>query len=178
MEINFGAIEALVGRGKSVISSDDSSTIDWALDAIRDGKTTTLYVSKPVLQSILKRYWTPKRIEFAGLKPITAEQSAKIKADFNIEIDGHANSVECPRCGHRYSTYEFIQQGIHEHGEEAVKSAFAFKGGILQINPNQVPVCQNCRLTIFGGTYHYSYTDRNGRPEYACGITVIVVIFD
>jgi hypothetical protein len=178
MEADFGAIETLIGQGKTIVSSDDASTVAWALNAIREGRTVTLYVKKPVLQAILKQYWTPKRIEFAGLRPISAEQSAKVKSDFNIEIDGHANTVECPRCGHRYSTYEFIQQGIQEHGEEVVRSAFNFKGGIFQINPNQVQVCPSCRLIIFGGTYHYLYYGRDGRPEYACGATIVIVIFD
>jgi hypothetical protein len=176
--IDFGSIETLVRQGKSVVSSDDASTIEWALNAIREGRIATLYVSKPVLQAILKRYWTPKRIEFAKLKPISAEQAARVKSDFNIEIDGYANTLECPRCGHPYSTYEFIQQGIQEHGEELVRSAFSFKGGIFQINPNQVPLCPSCRLIILGGTYHYLYNGPDGRPEYACGVTVVIVIFD
>lgn len=178
METHFSAIEGLVSQGKSVVSSDDATTIEWALNAIRDGKTATLYVSQSVLQAILARYWTPKRVEVAGLRPISAEEVAKIKADFNIEMDGYANSLKCARCGHHYSTYEFIQQGIKQHGEEAVRSTFAFKGGVFQINPNQVPVCQYCGLIIIGvGTYHYLYRDRQtGRPEYACGATVIIVV--
>jgi len=178
VEVNFSEIETLVGQGKSVVSSDDSSTIEWALNAVREGRTATLYVSKPVLQAILKRYWTPRRIECAGLKPISAEHAAKMKSDFNIEIDGYANSIECPRCGHLYSTYEFIQQGIREHGEKVVRAAFSFKGGIFQINPNQVPICPVCRLRIFGGTYNYLYTDPDGRPEYACGVTIVIIVFD
>jgi hypothetical protein len=89
----------LVGQGKAVVSSEDSLTVEWALKAIREGKTATLYVKKPVLQAILKQYWTPKRLEFAGMKPISAEQSAKVKADLNVDINGYANSVVCPRCG-------------------------------------------------------------------------------
>ena len=178
MEANFSAIEGVVAQGKSVVSSDDASTIEWALNAIREGRTATLYVSKPVLQEILNRYWTPKRVEFAGLKPISFEQVAKIKSDFNIEMNGYANSLECPRCKHLYSTYEFIQQGIRQHGEEAVRSTFSFKGGVFQINPHQVPVCQNCRQIIIGvGVYNYLYTDPQGRPAYACGAVVVIVIF-
>jgi hypothetical protein len=178
IEVNYSAIEGLVHQGKSVVSSDDASTIEWALNAIREGRTATLYVSKSVLQAILQRYWTPKRVEFAGLRPISAEQVAKIKSDFNIVIDGFANSLKCPRCGDLYSTYEFIQQGIQQHGEEVVRSTFSFKGGgVFQINPKQVPVCQNCGLIIIGvGEYHYLYTDPQGRPQYACGAIVVIVI--
>jgi hypothetical protein len=178
MEVNFSAIEGLVDQGKSVVSSDDASTVAWALSAIREGRTATLYVSKPVLQKILKQYWTPKRVEFSGLRPISAEETAKIKSDFGIELDGYANSLECPRCQHHYSTYEFIQQGIQEHGEEVVRSTFSFKGGVFQINPNQVPICRNCGLIIIVGQYDYLYRDRDGRPAYACGATVVIVIFD
>ena len=177
MEVNFSAIESLLDQGKSVVSSDDASTIEWALNATREGRTATLYVSKPVLQAILQRYWTPKRVEFAGLRPISDEEIAKIKSDFKIDVGGYANSLECPRCKHSYSTYEFIQQGMKEHGEEAVRSTFSFKGGVFQINPRQAPVCQHCGLIIIGvGLYSYLYNGPDGRPEYACGTVVVIVI--
>lgn len=177
MNASFSALEGVVGQGKTVVSLDDASAVEWALDAVREGRTATLYVSKAVLQQILARYWTPKRVEFAGLEPISAEQAAKIRADFGLEIDGYANSLDCPRCKHPYSTYEFIQQGIREHGEEFVRSTFSFKGGVFQINPKQVPVCQTCGLIIIGvGLYNYMYTDPQGRPEYACGALVVIVI--
>lgn len=180
MELDFRAIEGVVQQGKSVVSLDDASTVDWALNATREGITATLYVSNRVLQTILKRYWTPKRVAFAGLKPISAEEIAKIESDFNLEIDGYANSLECPRCGHLYSTHDFIQQGIKEHGEEVVRSTFSYKGGVFQINPNQVPVCQNCGMIIIGvGVYNYLYRDRQtGVPEYACGAVVVIVVIE
>ena len=153
--------------------------LEWALNAIREGRTATLYVSKPVLQAILQRYWTPKRVEFAGLRPISDEEVARVKSDFKIDVGGYANSLECPRCKHPYSTYDFIQQGIKEHGEEAVRSTFSFKGGVFQINPRQAPVCQRCGLIIIGvGVYSYLYNGPDGRPEYACGAVIVIVIFD
>jgi hypothetical protein len=177
VEVDFRIIEGILAQGKSVISSDDDSTVEWALKAIEDGRTATLYVSKPVLQTILHRYWTPKRVEFAGLKPIPDSEVSRIKSDFGLELDGYANTLTCPRCAHDYSTYEFIQQGIREHGEEAVRSTFSFKGGVFQINPTQVPLCQHCGLIIIGvGQYNYMYRDPQGRPEYACGMTIVIVI--
>ena len=136
----------------------------------------TLYLRPTVLEAVLRRYWTPDLAKAFGLQPITAEQAEKIKSDFGIDIDGNANSLTCPRCLHPYSTYEFIQQGISEHGEEVVRTVFALKGvAVLQINPSQTPICQNCRLDIslyvgdrYRACYHYEYKDRNGRPEYAC----------
>ena len=175
MKPNFEAIEGLVHQGKSVVSSDNASAVEWALNATREGRTATMYVSKPVLQAILKQYWTPERMEFAGLRPVSDEQVAKVKSDFGLEISGYANSIECPHCGANYSTYEFVQQGMHEHGEDVVRSTFSFKGGVFQINPNQVPICQTCRRIIIGVLYNYMYTDPQGRPEYACGIAIVII---
>lgn len=161
---DFGAIEALVHQGKTVVSSEDSAMVEWAIKAIGERRTTTLYCKPTVFEAIRRWYWTPQRAKAAGFKPISAEQAAKIKSDFNIKLDGYANSLECPRCGHVYSTYEFIAQGIEEHGEEHVRAAFSLKRTvILQINPVQRAVCRNCRLDILvaggggEGTYDYEY---------------------
>jgi hypothetical protein len=176
---NFGTIETLVHQGKAVVSSEDSAIIAWAIKAIKEGKTATLYCKPTVFEAIRRWYWTPKRAEFVGFKPISAEQAARVKADFQIEVDGYANSLNCPRCGHAYSTYEFIQQGIAEHGKELVTAAFSLKRvAIVQINPVQDTICQNCRLHIvFGGGGGYGSYDYEYRciedNAYACCRTVV-----
>ena len=172
--LSFGAIETLVHQGKTVVSSEDSAMIEWAIKAIAEGRTATLYCKPTVFEAIRRSYWTPERAEIVGFKPISAEQAARVKSDFNIEVDGYANSLDCPRCGHVYSTYEFIQQGIEEHGEEHVRAAFSLKrAAILQINPVQDTICRNCRLHILltgAGTYgSYDYEYRcNLDNAYAC----------
>jgi hypothetical protein len=108
---NFSTIETIVHQGKAVVSSEDSAIIEWAFKTIAEGRTATLYLKPTVYEAIRRRYWTPQRVEIARLKPISAELAARVKSDFNIEVDGSANSLDCPRCGHVYSTYEFIQQG-------------------------------------------------------------------
>jgi hypothetical protein len=149
---NFSAIETIVHQGKAVVSSEDSAIIEWAFKTISEGRTATLYLKPTVYEAIRRRYWTPERVEIARLKPISAELAAKVKSDFNIEIDGFANSLDCPRCGHVYSTYEFFQQGFETHGEEVVRAAFSLKrAAILQINPVQNIICPNCRLRILVG---------------------------
>jgi hypothetical protein len=174
---NFSAIETIVHQGKAVVSSEDSAIIEWAIKTTAEGRTATLYLKPTVYEAIRRRYWTPERVEIARLKPISAEQAARVKSDFNIEIDGNANSLDCPRCGHVYSTYEFIQQGFEEHGEEVVRAAFSLKRtAILQINPVQNIICRNCRLhMIVGGAgfypgydyeYYHSYPGEAG--SYAC----------
>ncbi len=177
--IDFGAIQTLVHQGKAVVSLEDSALIEWAIKMITEGRTATLYLKPTVFQMIRRWYWTPERIKLVGLKPISAEKAAKVKSDFNIEIDGYANSLDCPRCGHPYSTYEFIQQGLEEHGEEFVRAAFSFKrAAILAINPVQDTICRNCRLHILstvvvedgariGNGYYYDYSCSQGNA-YAC----------
>lgn len=175
--IDFSAIETLVHQGKTVVSSEDSAIVRSALKTIAEGRTATFYLKPSVFGAIIRRYWTPELAKAVGLQPISGVQAAKIKSDLNIEVDGYANSLTCPRCEHVYSTYEFIQQGFKEHGEEAVRTAFSLKRvGILQINPLQHPMCPECRLDIslavgerYSPTYHYAYNDpKTGRPEYAC----------
>ncbi|MGW5360114.1 hypothetical protein [Actinopolymorpha pittospori] len=178
---NFGAIEMLVHQGKTVVSSEDSAMIKWAMETITEGRTATLYLKPTVYQAIRRWYWTPERVKITGLKPISAEQAAKVRSDFNIEVDGYANSLECPRCGHGYSTYEFIQQGIEEHGEELVRDTFSLRrAAILQINPVQNTICRNCRLHIISGGpggvriyYDYEYWCVQGNA-YACCRSYVV----
>ena len=175
----FSAIETIVNQGKAVVSSEDSAIIDWAFKTIAEGRTATLYLKPIVYEAIRRRYWTPERVEIAGFKPFSTELVARIKSDFNLDIDGYANSLDCPRCGHAYSTYEFIQQGFEEHGEEVVRAAFSIKGvAILQINPVQNIICRNCRShilvagepeTTFGGPgYDYEYICINQPGYYSC----------
>ena len=176
---NFSVIKSLVHQGKAVVSAENSTTVKWAIKAITEGKTATLYCKPIVFEAIRRWYWTPERVEFARFKPISPETSARVKSEFKIDVDGYANSLNCPRCGHVYSTYEFIQQGIEEHGEEHVRAAFSLKrAAIVQINPVQDTVCRNCRLHLLmgdGGVYgSYDYEYRCVENNaYACCKTVI-----
>lgn len=171
----FGTVETVVHQGKSVVSLEDSAIVEWAIKAIEERRTATLYLKPTVFQAIRKWYWTPERVESVGLKPISTDHIAKIKSDFDIEVDGNANSLTCPRCGQGYSTYEFIQQGIEEHGQEVVKDVFSLKRvAILQIHPVQNIVCRSCRLHVLigvgdgkSGGYYYDYWCSQGNA-YAC----------
>lgn len=179
--INFDTIQTLVHQGKTVVSSEDSAIIEWAIKTITEGRTATLYCKPTVFEAIRRWYWTPERVKLVGFKPISPEQAARVKSDFNIEVDGYANSLDCPRCGHVYSTYEFIQQGIEEHGEELVRAAFSLKrAAIIQINPVQDTICRNCRLHILlGGNGIYGSYDYEYRcplnNAYACCRAVVIV---
>jgi hypothetical protein len=180
--IDFGVIQTLVHQGKTVVSSEDSALVEWAIKALTGGRTSTLYLKPTVFEAIRRWYWTPERVKLVGLKPISAEQAEKVQSDFNIEVDGYANSLDCPRCGHPYSTYEFIQQGIEEHGEEFVRTAFQLRqAAILELNPVQNTICRNCRLHILGAglirdpviCYHYDYWCPQGNAYACCSSSII-----
>ena len=115
----------------------------------------------------MRRHWTPDRIKKRGITPISEEERARIKSAFSIDVDGYFNSVKCPRCGHEYGVYEFIQQGVEEHGIEAVKAVFsAIDVSIVRVNPKQVAVCVNCKLPIvFGSEGGFYYSCNQG---YGC----------
>jgi hypothetical protein len=89
----FKAIETIVQQGKAIVSSEDSAIIDWAFKTITEGRTATLYLKPIVYEALRRRYWTPERVGIARFKPISAEIAARVKSDFNIEIDGNANSL-------------------------------------------------------------------------------------
>lgn len=182
--VNFGAIQALVHQGKAVVTAEDSAIVDWAFDEIQRRRTTTLYLKPKVFQAIRRRYWTPERVGAVGLEPLSAELISRIKCDFGIEIDGNANRVDCPRCGQCYGTYEFIQQGIEEHGEDIVRETFSLKrAAILQINPVQNITCRNCRLSMLSARrgrdviihYHYDYWCREGNAYACCNDFVLTI---
>jgi uncharacterized C2H2 Zn-finger protein len=175
--IDLGAIVTLIKQGKTVISAEDSAIVELAMRTIEERKTATLYLNPTLFNAVMNRYWTPDRIESVGLRPIPTEQVDRIKSDFSIEIDGYANSLKCPRCDTVYSTHEFIEQGIKEHGEEAVKAVFSLKRlGIVRINPIQTAICQQCRLylhvVLSGESGGYSYLYRC-RRQWICLLPMI-----
>ena len=177
--LNLDEIESLVHHGKTVVSSEESTIIETVFRALEEGKTATFYLKPSIFSAIQKRYWTPDRVDAVGLRPITDEEAARVKADFGIVVDGFANTINCPRCGHGYGTYEFIEQGIREHGEELVKRVFATKWiAIVQVNPAQEPICPQCALHLSvsigrgpgigrAGGYFYNYACKEGNA-YAC----------
>lgn len=182
---NLEMIEALVQQGKTVVSSENSAIVRSAIRSIKEGRTETLYLKPNVFEAIRRWYWTPERQKLVGFKPISPEVSERVKADFKIDVDGYANSLECPRCGHPYSTYEFIQQGIEEHGEDLVRATFSLKrAAILQINPVQDIICRKCRLHILFapgdvyGSYDYEYRCVEDNAYACCKILVLALAPD
>jgi hypothetical protein len=174
---DLGGVDALVQQGKAVISGDNTSIIDLALLALKEGITATFYLKDAQFTEVLRRwYGTAQRVKSSDLHPISAEEGARIKADFNIEItDGFSSRVTCPRCESVYSTYQFIQQGMKEHGEEAIRATFSLKNAsILQSHPRQRIICQTCSMELTIIVIIYSYLYRDWNHSYGCGGEVVV----
>jgi hypothetical protein len=170
--VDFGAIETLLKQGKTVISAEDSAIIELALKTIEEGKTATFYLKDVLFTEIIKRRSQTSPV--VDLEPLSLEEAARIKADFKIELDGCSSRETCPRCQSVYGTYEFIQQGIKEHGEEALRAVFSLKGvSVLQIHPRQNIICQNCGFVFaFMYLHHkigpHSYLYRDWNHSYGC----------
>jgi hypothetical protein len=169
-------VDALVQQGRTVISGEDSAIIELALKALEEGITATFYLKDSLFTEIMRRrYLTADRTKVGDLHLISAEEAARIKEDFNIEItDGFSSRVTCPRCESVYSTYQFIQQGISEHGEDAVKATFSLKdASVLQSHPRQRIICQSCKLDLTIIVIIYSYLYRDWNHSYGCGGTIV-----
>jgi hypothetical protein len=174
---DFGAIETLVKQGKTVISAEDSAIVELAMNAIEEGKTATFYLKDVLFQEIIqRRYNTSESATAVDVEPLSSEEAARIKADFKIELDGCSSREICPRCASVYGTYEFIQQGIKEHGEQAVRAAFSLEvASVLQVHPRQNITCQTCGLTLAWARRPkpikmgpHSYLYRSGNHSYGC----------
>ena len=161
---DISTILDLVKQGKTVVSSGEDSTIVAAImnAAINEKRTATFYVTPEQKAAVMKVYWTPERVQATGIKAISDEEVKRIKEDLSLDVSGYSNRIKCPRCGHSYGMYEFLEQGIEEHGREVVETVLSLKDvSIIRVNPINIPVCRNCRQTIIvdadgltGGHYY------------------------
>ena len=155
-------IEAIVGDGKAVISGDDYNILAVVKATIRSGKSASFYLSRDQANALRAWYWTPERVEASGLKVVSSEEKARIESELGIENIGsfRFTSVQCS-CGHIYGAFEFLQQGIQEHGIDTVRAVFALKNStVFRVNPSLALICPNCKhvldpsdLTYEGDTY-------------------------
>ncbi|MEU1216251.1 hypothetical protein ABZ424_28380 [Streptomyces sp. NPDC005790] len=158
-------IETVAGSGKAVMSADDCTIVAIVQEAISSGRSASFYLSSEQYMTVRAWYWTPERIRKTGTRMVSSEEKAKIKSELGIEDIGpfHCNRITC-ECGEVYGAFEFLEQGIREHGKDAVRAVFALKdAAILRTNPRVVAVCPNCeqllgaRLTYDNCTYGCSF---------------------
>ncbi|MFE6835633.1 hypothetical protein ACFVFI_12485 [Streptomyces sp. NPDC057705] len=154
-------VERVAGSGKVVMAADDYNVVSIVRDAIISGKSATFYASLPQAKAVKAWYWTPDRVEQTGIKKVSSEEKAKIASELGVEDIGsfRCNRIQC-ECGQVYGAFEFLQQGVKEHGRDTVLSVFALKdAAVMRVNPPDLLVCPNCdellpeRMWYDNGTY-------------------------
>ncbi|MCI0767542.1 hypothetical protein [Bacillus sp. TL12] len=149
-------LESVVRGGKAVIAAADSIVIAAVQDAVRKGRTATFYLTRDQFTAVRQWYWTPKRFREYGLEPVSDEEKARIQSELGIKEDDifYSNRIKC-QCGHVYGAFEFMQQGINEHGREAVESVFNLKDTyVMRVNSHQEAICPNCKNFLRESHYY------------------------
>lgn len=174
MEQRLSAIDSIVDSGTCVISADYETTMSAIKEAVESGKSATFYVSPAMAEAINAWYWTPERKKAFKVEEVSPEEQTKIADAFGLkDAILFSNRSPCEKCGHVYGAFEFIQQGMREHGRAVVEAVLAMRNvALIRVNPSEVAICPNCteRITeggtlvddrIIGGTevpHHYGGT--------------------
>ncbi|MEE1754277.1 hypothetical protein [Streptomyces sp. SP18CS02] len=160
---SLDSVEAVVGSGRAVISADDGTVVAAVRDALRHGRSATFYLTPGQAATVKSWYWTPQRVEERGLEPVSNEELARIGSELRIEGMGHSysNRIVC-ECGAVYGAFEFVQQGVAEHGKEQVDAVLALEDVyVLRVNPVNSAVCPACTRGIIVG-HEYDMTGSYG----------------
>lgn len=156
-------IEAVVGTARATISADDDDIVAIVEATISSGKAATFYLSSKQANSVRSRYFTPQRLNASKIELISIEEKARIESELGIEnIASFRSSRKQCECGQVYGAFEFLQQGIREHGADVVKAVFALNNfTILNANRPLVLICPNCNQVVRGG-FEYDCDDYGG----------------
>jgi hypothetical protein len=144
-------IDAVSGSGKVIISADESTVVEIVKETINSGRSASFYLTDDQAKAVKAWYWTPERIKASKIQPVSNEEKARIKAELGIEVHSFRFSpIQC-ECGHIYGGFEFLQQGVRDHGVNSVRAVFNMKNAMfLQANPTIVPICPNCDQMLTG----------------------------
>jgi hypothetical protein len=157
----LGHLEAVVDSGRAVISADDQTIVAIVQDTINSGRTATFYLSAAQSNYLRSWFFTPDRIAALGIDRITPGEAERITSELGIQnVESfRCNRIQC-ECGQLYGAFEFLQQGIREHGPEVVRAVFALDN-FTMVNANRtlVEVCPNCNRAL---------ADANGGFTYDC----------
>ncbi|WP_338674320.1 hypothetical protein V1460_15605 [Streptomyces sp. SCSIO 30461] len=148
-------IESVVGGGRAVIMAEDSIVVDAVKATVKSGRTATFYLTRAQFSAVNAWYWTPQRMKHMGLEPVSDEEMTRIRSELGAAACGSAysNRIKCPN-GHTYGAFEFVKQGIEEHGLETTRAVFSLKdAAVIRANPHQQVVCMSCRRQL--ATPHY-----------------------
>jgi hypothetical protein len=157
-------IESVVAGGMAVMAGEDTVVVAAVKDTINSGRSINFYLSQAQAGAVKSWYWTPERVRNSGLEPISAEEKSKIESTLGIRNIKYFcfSRVTC-ECGKVYGAFEFLRQGIREHGVDMVNALFALQGvAVLRVNPVFTPICPSCEqmlrmddgcITYEGDTY-------------------------
>lgn len=163
------SIEEVVNAGRAVVSGDDSVVVATMLEALISGRSVTFYADPARAQAVMRLYWSPGRIKEIGMEPVSKEERDKIEAELGIKDMGpmFSNRIECP-CGGVYGAFEFMQQGLGEHGKHWVGAVVKLTNvAVLRINPTQDAFCPECRQLLLTNHWYSMYAD-DGTLIYGC----------
>jgi hypothetical protein len=165
----LSSIEAVVNGGKAVVSADNSVIIAMMQEALKIGRSATFYVSPAQAQAVMRWFWTPGRIREYGMVLVSKEERARIESELGVKDMGpwYSNHIQCS-CGGVYGAFEFIKQGLHEHGKDWVGAIFELKkAAVLRINPAQDAFCPQCNVLLMGN-HNYGMFFDDGTLIYGC----------
>ena len=146
-------IEAIAGEGKATISGDDYNVVAIVQDTIKSGRSASFYLSSAQARAVREWYWTPKRISASKMAVISSDKKAKMKSELGLKGIGsfRISPVKC-ECGQTFGAFQFLQQGIREHGVEAVRAIFGLKNStFFRVNSKFALTCPSCSRALDGG---------------------------
>ncbi len=172
------SVEATVDEGRAVITADDSVVVSMMQHAIRQGQSATFYATPAQAQAVMSWFWTPARVKSVGLERVSEEERKRIETELKVEDMGpwFSNRIECS-CGGVFGAYEFIEQGIEQHGRNWVGAILALDNtAVVRINPAQRARCPDCGLILII-SHNYAMYDWRGTMIYGCcsGPDIIVI---
>lgn len=162
------SIEEVVNAGKTVIVADKSVIEAIMEESLAKGRTVTFFTPPAQAQAVMRLYWSPRRIKEIGMERIPDEERARIESELGVPAPaGFSNYVQCS-CGGVYGDFEFMQQGIRQHGKEWVKGVLELKKtATLRLNPSQDAFCPKCGQLLAPGHWYRMQAD-DGTLIYGC----------
>lgn len=157
----LNSIDAIVNSGRAVISGDDSIIIGMVQEALKNGRSVTFYVSRVQARAVRRWFWTPRRIDEIGMELVSREEKARIESELQVPDMGefYSNRIQCP-CGGVYGAFEFVQQGIREHGRDWLGVVLGFENtAVIRVNPGIDAICPLCNQLLMRGHYYWMGRD-------------------
>lgn len=153
---SLSVIESAISDGRVVMAAENGIIVAAIQEAVMAGRTATFYLTRAQFEAVNSWYWTPQMIRSTGIESVSSEEKERIRSELGVEETrlSYSNRIEC-QCGRVYGAFEFMQQGIREHGLEAVQSVFDLKdAAIIRVNPRQQAICPECKMAILAPHYY------------------------